>query len=51
MIMSSEVVGFDSEFKSEWNKFETGGVAVLQLAIKEKVFIFDVITLLAGNDF
>ena len=42
-ILSSEVVGLDSEFKMNMTKFDKNGTALLQIAVggENKVFLFD----------
>ncbi|KAL4475124.1 hypothetical protein ABPG74_001820 [Tetrahymena malaccensis] len=45
-ILNSKIVGFDSEFASQWNKFEKGGVSIIQFAVQNKIYIFDALNLL-----
>ncbi|KAL4512061.1 hypothetical protein ABPG72_005063 [Tetrahymena utriculariae] len=51
ILTKSKFVGFDSEFIPRWNKFENGGIATLQLATNNKIFIFDTIKLLENEIF
>jgi len=40
-ILSADVVGLDSEFRISMTKFDKQGTALLQLATKTKLFVFD----------
>lgn len=40
-LLSSDVVGFDSEFMPTETKFEEGGVSIIQLATRSHVYIMD----------
>ncbi|EAR93672.2 3'-5' exonuclease (macronuclear) [Tetrahymena thermophila SB210] len=51
ILTKSKLIGFDSEFIPRWNKFEKGGIATLQLATNNKIFIFDTIKLLENEQF
>ncbi|KAL4503815.1 hypothetical protein ABPG73_017558 [Tetrahymena malaccensis] len=51
ILTKSKFIGFDSEFIPKWNKFEKGGIATLQLATNDKIFIFDTIKLIENEIF